>query len=135
MTKEQLSKLRYIVKNINLIKSQIKDINDSLSNLKTISDTVKGSMPEYPYIQRTYTVQGVDIEQYEKLLLKLNSKQSKLTAELYELEYFLDGVEDERMSFILRSKYVLGKTNKEIAKELSYDTSMISKLINKYMKE
>lgn len=135
MTKERLEQLKYIEKSLKEIRDDIAKLNRSIaqSTGRVFTDIAKGSMMEFPYIERHYEIQGVDMSHYDQLNVKLREKESKLQEKLFELENWLDGIEEEKLYLIFRLKYREGMTNKQIGEKLNYDHSRISQLINNYL--
>jgi len=65
MTKKELSQLRYLNKEIGLLKQQIEEA-EQLTAINAASDVVEGSNPVWPYQKRTFHIEGVAIPEYEK---------------------------------------------------------------------
>lgn len=123
MTKDDLEQIKGL-------KSEIKAIQDDLHNLPITKDSVTGSMVDFPYIQRTVVISGLDEDKGKKLRKRLEKKLDELQDMLLEMENWLDTIPDSEIRAILRLKYRNGMTNKQIGDELGYDQSSISKKIN-----
>ncbi|WP_206460225.1 hypothetical protein [Anaerovorax sp. IOR16] len=128
MTKSDLEQIKGL-------KSEIKVIQEDLQNLPMTKDSVTGSMVDYPYIKRTMVITGLDEDKGHRLRRKLERKLGELQDTLFEMEDWLDSVRDAEMRTILRLKCRNGMTNKQIASELGYDKSTITKKINKILEE
>lgn len=111
MTKEDLEKLCGLKAEIRLLKRE-------LDNLPATKDSVKGSMTEFPYIQQTIVIKGINEEKNGRLRRKMNQKLSDLQNEMERLEEFLDGVPDPEMRVILRLRYRNGLSWQRIAIEI-----------------
>lgn len=121
-----------IFKNIKATKLEIAEIQKELQNLPVTKDSVHGSMVEFPHIERTVVIQGVDMQQGDKLRRKLGNKLVELQRQLAAVEDTLDGVEDPELRLILRLKLVNGMKDWEIAQQTGYDRSTISGKLRKF---
>jgi len=70
----------------------------------------------------------------------LKSKQDRLFAKENDLievkekmEMFIDNIPNSRDRQIMKAIFVENKTQKQIAKEMYIDRSLVSKIINKYL--
>lgn len=137
MTKERLEQLRYIEIALKNIKRDIADLNKKINSScsRTYVDRTKGSMSDFPYIETTFPMVGVDYSAYKKLKTQLEHKEAELQEELFKLEAWLDEIEDIQLYNIFRLRYRNGLTTEQIGKELGYDRSSVSYKINKYLKE
>lgn len=124
MTKKELEQIAPL-------KLEIKAIQSELDNLPYTRDSVKGSMPEHPYIQHTIVISGPDESRGELLRKRLDCKCDELQGRIEQMEDWLDGIENSTDRSILRMYYRNGLTLKEIGAELGYSESMISKRLKK----
>lgn len=123
-----------IFKNIKATKLEIAEIQRELQNLPITKDSVHGSMPEFPYIQHTVVIRGIDVQQGDKLRRKLGNKLVELQRQLADVEDVLDGVEDPIDRSIIRL-YCAGLNLKNIGWELGYSESAISKRLKKILEK
>lgn len=124
MNKEELSKIAAIQTEIEVIKRQISEADCSY-----IADRVRGSSSVFPYVERSFSIKGYDIDSY---YTKLNRLQNKLKRKLDELmderDRVLDYIEtvpDSIMRQILILKYINGMTWKQIGAEIGYSARSI----------
>ena len=125
MTKEELEK-------IPALKLSIKSIQEELGNLPNVTDSVTGSDPEYPYTLHTVKIYGRDEDRAAALRYRLERKCVKLQGEISKMEDWLDTLEDVTMGAILRATYRNGLTQGQIAVELGYERSTISKKLKEF---
>lgn len=123
-----------IFKNIKATKLEIQEIQRELQNLPITKDSVHGSMPEFPYIQRTVVIRGVDMQQEDKLRRKLGDKLVDLQRQLAAVEDVLDGVEDPIDRAVIRL-YCAGINLKNIGRELGYSESAMSRRLKKILEK
>ncbi len=127
MNKEELSKIAAIQTEIEVIKRQI-----SKADCSYIADRVRGSSSVFPYVERSFNIEGyVNIDSY---YTKLNRLQNKLKRKLDELmderDKVLDYIEtvpDSIMRQILMLKYINGMTWEQIGGEIGYSGVWVRK--------
>ena len=61
------------------------------------------------------------------------SKQNDLLEVKEKMEMFIDNIPNSRDRQIMKATFVDNKTQKQIAKEMYIDRSLVSKIINKYV--
>lgn len=128
MTVKELEQYRSIV-------AEIGEIRDRL-NMHMVHDTVTGSDSEYPYVQHTISVGGVEEtnrnEQDMCLLRRLEAKRQ-------EIEEFVRSVPDSLTRRIFTYRYVDGSVKPSwqwIAFKIGhYDESYPRKKHNKFLKD
>lgn len=118
MTKKELSQLRYLNKEIEMLKQQIADLEHKMET-EIVSDVVSGSNPEWPYERRRFHVEGIDIKGYEKRLRRLKRKLGRRLEELMELreqlEEYIATIPDSLVRQIFALRYINGLSWKQIA--------------------
>jgi DNA-directed RNA polymerase specialized sigma subunit len=120
LNKEQLEQLQYL-------KLEVKHLQEELKSGPPTTDSVKGSMDEFPYIEHTIKIYGADESRARKLRAKLEKKLKKLQDLIAEMEEWLDTVDESEMRTILRLTYRNGLTQSEIGAEIGYDRSVVSR--------
>lgn len=125
MTKQELEQLKSL-------KQEVKQLQEELQNLPFVPASVKGSMPEFPYIETTFKVSGIDEKKGKQVKEKLDAVLDEIQDRVLIMEEWLDTVEDSEIRTILRMKYRNGMKDKEIAAELGYDKSTISKKLSRF---
>ena len=128
MTRGELEGLRGL-------KNEIRLLERELRNLPEIRDSVRGSMSEYPYIQRVIPIHGVDTQRGSAIRQRLIHKQRLLQDMVCEMEEWLDKVENPDMRSILRLKYRNGLTYGQIGRELGYSEKTVRRRIKKFWAE
>lgn len=114
MDKKKLSQLRYLNKEIELLKEQIDNLDYNIT-----TDTVKGSDTEYPYISRNIKITGVDIQDYERKAKRLKRKLSRRVEELLdlleEINEYIESIDDSLIRQIIILRYIKGLTWDQVA--------------------
>lgn len=106
MTKEQLKKYRGWKQNIGILEKEI-------SNM--LGETVHDFGHDYSKgFKKVVHLDGFNQELYERRLKKL----SELEAKIRKAESWIESIEDDRLRFVIRSRYTEDKTWRWIAKKL-----------------
>lgn len=125
MNRTELEKLKSL-------KHEAEQLEEELRNLPFVPATVKGSMVDFPYIERTFKVHGVDEKQGRRVQERLDAKLNEIQNQILLMETYLDTVEDSTMRTILRMKYRNGMKDREIAMELGYSRSGVTLKIKRF---
>lgn len=106
MTKEQLKKYRGWKQNIGILEKEI-------SNM--IGETVHDFGHDYSKgFKKVVHLDGFNQELYESRLKKL----SDLEARIRKVESWIESIEDDRLRFVIRSRYTEDRTWRWIARKL-----------------
>ncbi len=106
MTKEQLKKYRGWKQNIGILEKEI-------SNM--LGETVHDYGHDYSKgFKKVVHLDGFNQELYERRLKKL----SDLEARIRKVESWIESIEDDRLRFVIRSRYTEDRTWRWIARKL-----------------
>ena len=106
MTKEQLKKYRGWKQNIGILEKEI-------SNM--LGETVHDFGHDYSKgFKKVVHLDGFNQELYERRLKKL----SELEARIRKVESWIESIEDDRLRFVIRSRYTEDRTWHWIARKL-----------------
>lgn len=106
MTKEQLKKYRGWKQNIGILEKEI-------SNM--LGETVHDFGHDYSKgFKKVIHLDGFNQELYESRLKKL----SELEARIRKVESWIESIEDDRLRFVIRSRYTEDRTWRWIARKL-----------------
>lgn len=107
MTKEQLKQYRGWKQNIGILEKEI-------SNM--LGETVHDFGHDYSKgFKKVVHLDGFNQELYERRLKKL----SELEAKIRKVESWIESIEDDRLRFVIRSRYTEDRTWRWIAKKLA----------------
>ena len=106
MTKEQLKQYRDSKKNLGVLEKEISNMTGE-TVLDYGHDYSKG-------FKKVVHLDGFNQELYERRLKKL----SELRAKVEKTERWIESIEDDRLRFVIRSRYSEDKTWRWIAKKL-----------------
>jgi DNA-directed RNA polymerase specialized sigma24 family protein len=121
MTKQELPDIKGVIREIGSLQRQLDGI-DSMIRPRQVADTVKGSSKYFPYMQRIFTVGGLDERDYNAqkadLSRRLKISLMRLQLQLEDASKLIDQQDDADIRMILRLKYINGLTWSEIAAEV-----------------
>ena len=117
--KDEIQELDYILKN--------RWRDEDLIGNDVIFDYSKG----YPMPQ---SVVGFDQVRYERLQDRDQRRKEQLEQECAEIEEWVEAISDSLTRRIFRMCFIDGRKQKDVAKAVHLDQSMISKKINNYLK-
>lgn len=103
---------------------------------------VMASMQDYPYARTHIVLSGSDVkkddarqEKIRQLLITLNERKEIFLSIELEVGKAVESINDTEMRTIIEDCYVKGMTHKEIADELGYTSSAITKKINRFLEK
>jgi len=122
MNKEQLKQLRYLKNEIEILKEQIANLDYTIA-----TDSVRGSDNKFPYTERSFTITGIDYENYNRKIRRLQRKLNRRIDELVDLveetyEY-IDNIDDSLVRQIITLRYVNGLTWQQVAASIGGDNT------------
>lgn len=129
--------LKQRLKDVKAMSSLVKGLEDTLLRIepRSLKDSVKGSSPDYPYIQHVVVLEGEEElthnPEYKRLKQEINRKRTEWLEQIREIEDLLQELDPEEQD-ILRRYYVNGQSLVEIGKDLGYSKSAIHKKIKAY---
>lgn len=134
MTKEELSVLKKINKEIELIQKELNSVEPDYTK-----DSVVGSDPNFPYIQHSFTISGYYRESYERKVQRiqnrLNRKLQELMDEKDRITEYIYSLDDSDLRQILMYKYVNGLTWEEIGTNMGYAAITVRVKHDKFIKK
>mgnify|MGYP002511754828 CR=1 FL=1 len=125
MTKQQLESYRSMKEEIAELKYKLDHLgqDDSLIGNDVIMDYRSG----YPVPQ---SVVGYDLEKEWRIKIRYREKVALLENLCLDVEEFIENISDSMTRRIFRLYYIDGKKQKEIAKLVHIDRSVVSRKIN-----
>lgn len=134
MNKRQLSRLRKLKKEAEVIKQEIKDLE--FKPAEKMMDTANDYSTGYPVV---ITIEGFGSEEYVKarnrLYEQLRRKLIAIEKERNEMERYIDSIEDPELRTIVRLRYIEGKTLEKIAESMEYSERTIRRKLFNFKKD
>lgn len=94
------------------IQKEIKELEEKIEKLnknKIISDSVRGTSKYFPYIEKSYKIEGLDIEKQKKIDFYktiLQERYDRLLEKQIEIEEFIDKLPTSRLRRIFEYRYI-----------------------------
>ena len=121
MNKKELSQLRYLNREIELLKEQIEKAEQDVE-ANMAADTVTGSNPVWPYQPRSFRVEGIAVPEYERRLQRLKNRLQRRLEELMdkreEIEEYIDNIDDSQIRMIMTLRYINGLSWGQVAEHI-----------------
>lgn len=125
-----------------MYKKRVEKLNRDILELQnrdidTVSGKVKGSMKDFPYTERRFSVQMEipgEAERIHKQIAKRERELDEIGAHMTTIEDFIDGIEDVYIKSIFEYRYLEGMTQEEIGEKMGLDRSRISRKIDNFLK-
>ena len=116
--KERIKEYRDISRGIKDLKKRIRILEEKRQIVK---DSVKGSSSEFPFVQQTCVVEGLEEnEQLKRRKKVLKKKQKELEKVKEEMELYINTmIKDERIRQILEYRYIDGFSWVKIASKMN----------------
>ena len=132
---------KHLLKQYADLQAEIKDLEKRIKKLekfKVEHDKVTGSNSEFPYQPRSFTIEGYNIQDVDKVnkLKKLLIKRKQKCEELkLEIEKFISDIPDSRTRRVFQYRYIDNLSWPQIARRIGkYDESYPRKVVhNKYL--
>ena len=93
---------------------------------------VKGSMIEFPYLEKSIIVDGVDYSAANLRIRELHIKEQELEKIKADIEMWIDLEPDLEMQSILLLAYRDGLTHQQIGDRLGYERSTVSQKLHRF---
>lgn len=135
MNKEQLKQLQYLKSEVEIIKSQIENLDYTIA-----TDKVKGSSAHFPYIERSFTIEGIDYEEYnrkvERLQRKLNRRIDDLMDLLEDINSYIESIDDSLIRQVITLRFVNGLTWEQVAQSIGGNNTpdSVRKVAERFLK-
>lgn len=136
MRKEELSKYVTYKKRVEKLYSDISDLEEK--DIETVAGKVKGSMKEYPYTERRFSVEmhvPEEEERIQQMIWKKKQEVEELEMRMRAIEDFVDEIKDVHTKSIFEYRYLEGISTEEVAKKYGYTKGRISQIASNYLKK
>lgn len=107
MTKEQLAEYRDLQQEIQRLKKKLEKLKDTKQD--RLTDTVRGSMTEFPYTQHPITIEGFDaqhrLQSINKLERILSGQVKRSMQKTCDIAEFICSIEPAKVRAIFEYRY------------------------------
>ncbi len=139
MTKESLSEYLRLKEEVKLLENKIKELNQREACYS--NDVVRGSSKHFPYTEHPVKIYGYDSDYEDKIIKSIQRKQIRLKSlklmceeEAERVFEFINSQKDSRTRQVLTYAYIDGKPQKDVAKIMHIDQSLVSLIISRALK-
>ncbi len=139
MIKQELTEINQLKKEINLLRQKLQELSFGDSET-VVADRVKGSMAQFPYIPRTFTIVGREemseecLEQRNQMAMKIRNRTQELMKKVNKAFQFIDSIQDSNVRQILTYRYIDGLTWEQTGECMSYSWETVRKKHDKFLK-
>jgi len=136
MDKKQLKQLRYLKKEIDMLKNQIENMDYIIT-----TDSASGSNPDFPYEPRRFRIEGIDYDDYNRKISKLKKQLQrridKLLNLMKETNEYINNIDDSLIRQIISLKYVDGLTWEQVAASIGGGNTpdSVRKMCNRFLEK
>lgn len=112
--------------------------DEQMKEISTVLGKVKGSSPDFPYIEQRFTVmmeEPVEADKQAERIKRLGQEIDQAEKEVDEVEQFISAIKDTRDKEVLSLRYIEGKKAIEVAGIVGYTKGRISQIVKKYIKD
>lgn len=112
--------------------------DEQMKEIPAVLGKVKGSSPDFPYIEQRFTVmmdEPVEADKQAERIKRLSQEIEQAEKEVDEVEQFISTIKDTRDKEVLSLRYIEGKKAIEVAGIVGYTKGRISQIIKKYIKD
>lgn len=134
---EQLISLRAEIRELN---ADIRAISER--NTEVVQDKVQASSKDWPYIQGSRVIRGIDMKGAKKRKAAINRKLVVLEARKKETEHlelriteYINSIKNSEIRRIFDMRYVKGRNWEDIGRALNCDRTTAEKKVAKYLRE
>jgi len=139
MIKEELSQIIKLKKEINQLRQKLQELNYG-DNDNIVTDKVRGSMSQFPYLPRSFTITGREemseecLQERNEVAIKIRTKTQKLMEKVNKAFEYIENIEDSTIRQILTYRYIDGLTWEQTGECMSYSWETVRKKHDKFIK-
>ncbi|MHB8064779.1 MAG: RNA polymerase subunit sigma-24 [Ruminiclostridium sp.] len=139
MIKEELSQIIKLKKEINQLRQKLQELNYG-DNDTIVTDKVRGSMTQFPYLPRSFTITGKEemsdecLQKRNEVALRIRTKTQKLMEKVNKAFEYIESIEDSSIRQILTYRYIDGLTWEQTGEGMSYSWETVRKKHDKFIK-
>lgn len=137
MDRQKLKQYKALKKEVPRLQKKLDDLYEKKENLEEFMGKVKASSHEFPYIETSVSVQMNNPKEVANIEKQIRINEKRLmdaSADLLEIERFIEGLNDSMDREIIELVYLEGKTLQEVGDVFGYTKGRISQKISKMLK-
>lgn len=138
MDKKTLKQYIPLKREQEMIEKKLDRLEEREDDVPVIYGKVKGSAPEFPYLETHMTVAMWEPKRMDNIIRQrmINEKRKdQVNALLIEIEEFIAGIPDSTHRQIFEMVFLDGKTQQEVGESVGYSKGRVSQIISQYVKD
>ena len=138
MDKKTLKQYRPLKREQEMIEKKLDKLEERKESVPAVYGKVKGSAPEFPYIETHMTVAMWEPKRMDNITRQrmINEKRKdQVDALLIEIEEFIADIPDSTHRQIFEMVFLDGKTQQEVGESVGYSKGRVSQIISQYVKD
>ncbi|HJC49100.1 MAG TPA: sigma-70 family RNA polymerase sigma factor [Candidatus Anaerostipes avistercoris] len=138
MDKKTLKQYRPLKREQEMIEKKLDKLEERKETVPAVYGKVKGSAPEFPYIETHMTVamwEPKRMDSIDRQRIINEKRKDQVNALLIEIEEFIADIPDSTHRQIFEMVFLDGKTQQEVGESVGYSKGRVSQIISQYVKD
>ena len=138
MDKKTLKQYRPLKREQEMIEKKLDRLEERKETVPAVYGKVKGSAPEFPYIETHMTVamwEPKRMDSIDRQRIINEKRKDQVDALLIEIEEFIADIPNSTHRQIFEMVFLDGKTQQEVGESVGYSKGRVSQIISQYVKD
>lgn len=138
MDKKTLKQYRPLKREQEMIEKKLDRLEERKETVPAVYGKVKGSAPEFPYIETHMTVamwEPKRMDSIDRQRIINEKRKDQVNTLLIEIEEFIADIPDSTHRQIFEMVFLDGKTQQEVGESVGYSKGRVSQIISQYVKD
>ena len=138
MDKKTLKQYRPLKREQEMIEKKLDRLEEREEDIPVIYGKVKGSAPEFPYIETHMTVamwEPKRMDSIDRQRIINEKRKDRVDALLIEIEEFIADIPNSTHRQIFEMVFLDVKTQQEVGESVGYSKGRVSQIISQYVKD
>lgn len=138
MDKKTLKQYRPLKREQEMIEKKLDKLEERKETVPAVYGKVKGSAPEFPYIETHMTVamwEPKRMDSIDRQRIINEKRKDQVDALLIEIEEFIADIPNSTHRQIFEMVFLDGKTQQDAGEIVGYSKGRVSQIISQYLKD
>ena len=138
MDKKTLKQYRPLKREQEMIEKKLDKLEERKETVPAVYGKVKGSAPEFPYIETHMTVamwEPKRMDSIDRQRIINEKRKDQVDAPLIEIEEFIADIPNSTHRQIFEMVFLDGKTQQDAGEIVGYSKGRVSQIISQYLKD
>lgn len=138
MDKKTLKQYRPLKREQEMIEKKLDKLEERKESVPAVYGKVKGSAPEFPYIETHMTVamwEPKRMDSIDRQRIINEKRKAQVDALLIEIEEFIADIPNSTHRQIFEMVFLDGKTQQDAGEIVGYSKGRVSQIISQYLKD